>query len=174
MTLEEQLLIRYQGKSVLLDSNLLLVFLSGTLGRGVFERFKRVSEYSFDDYELLVALLRSFKILLTTPHILTEVNSLANSLPTWYKQEWSENFAALIASEDESPGLSEKWIPAAELSAIPEFEKFGITDAAITRLSSEGLVITADYRLSEVLRARGVSVINFRDLRKLQIRLQRG
>jgi rRNA-processing protein FCF1 len=51
---------------------------------------------------------------------------------------------------------------------MSEFGDFGITDAALTRLSSEALVITEDYRLSGSLRSRGVPVLNFGDLRKLQ------
>lgn len=173
MTLEETLLERYRGKAVLLDSNLLLVFISGTLGRAAFARFKRVSDYSYDDYELLVGLLGAFKTLLTTPHILTEVSNLANSLPEWYKSEWYENFAALISTSGQSTSLDEKWTPASELSTLQEFDQFGITYAALTRLSREGLVITSDYRLSSVLRSRALPVINFQDLRKLRELIQK-
>lgn len=169
LTLEEQLFARHAGKSVLLDSNLLLVFLSGALGVGFFRRFKRVSEYKMEDYELLVRLLKSFTVLLTTPHILTEVGNLANSMPEKYKQDWYQNLATLIVSSKHPIGLREKWVPATELAAMPEFATFGITDAALTRLSSEALVITEDYRLSGVLRSRGTPVLNFGDLRKLQI-----
>jgi hypothetical protein len=168
MTLEEQLFAKHKGKSVLLDSNLLLVFLSGSLSPRLFGQFKRVSTYTLGDYELLVRLLGSFTILLTTPHILTEVSNLANSLPEWLKPDWYRNFAALIASEQKTPGLRERWTSAVELAQMPEFLAFGITDAALTELSSDALVITEDYRLSGVLRSQGVAVLNFGDLRKLQ------
>ena len=168
MILDEQLFARHAGKSVLLDSNLLLVFLAGSLDISLFGRFKRVSAYTLKDYELLVRLLSSFTILLTTPHILTEVSNLANSLPEWLKPDWHRNIATLIASQQETPGLRERWTPAAELAKMPEFAAFGITDAALTNLSSEALVVTEDYRLSGVLRSQGVPVLNFSDLRKLQ------
>src|ERR1035437_8630030 len=165
MTLEEQLFARHSGKSVLLDSNLLLVFLAGSLDPPLFGRFKRVSAYTLKDYELLVRLLSSFTVLLTTPHILTEVSNLANSLPERFKPDWQRNLATLIASQQETPGLRERWTAATELAQMPEFAAFGITDAALTKLSSEALVITEDYRLSGVLRSRGVHVLNFGDLR---------
>jgi hypothetical protein len=168
MMLEEQLFARHAGKSVLLDSNLLLVLLSGSLDPRLFGRFKRVSAYTLKDYDLLVRLLSSFSILLTTPHILTEVSNLANSLPERFKPDWYRNIAALIASEQETPGLREQWTAAAELAQMPEFEAFGITDAALTNLSSEALIVTEDYRLSGVLRSQGIAVLNFGDLRKLQ------
>jgi hypothetical protein len=168
MTLEERLFARYVGKGLLLDSNLLLVFLTGASDPALFSRFKRVSSFTIKDYELLVRLLASFTVLLTTPHILTEVSNLANSLPQQFKAVWFRNFATLIASGRATPGLRERWMPATELVQMTEFGDFGITDAALTRLSSEALVITEDYRLSGSLRSRGVPVLNFGDLRKLQ------
>jgi uncharacterized protein YaiI (UPF0178 family) len=51
---------------------------------------------------------------------------------------------------------------------MPEFIAFGITDAAVTEMSAGALVVTEDYRLSGVLRSKGIAVLNFGDLRKLQ------
>jgi rRNA-processing protein FCF1 len=169
MILEEELFARYAGKGVLLDSNLLLVLLSGALGIDRFKRFKRVSNYTIQDYELLVRLIQSFTILVTTPHILTEVSNLANSLPEPYKHDWYSNLAAFVRSEGEPTGVMERWTPARQLAATAEFAGFGITDSALTELAPEVLVITADYRLSGTLRSRGVSVLNFVDLRKLRL-----
>ena len=168
MLTEEQLFTRFAGKSLLLDSNLLLVYLCGHLGPQNFKRFKRVSDYTIDDYELLVRLLRHFSVLVTTPHILTEVSNLANSLPAWLKPSWSQIFTTLLALQGEAHGFREHWTPAADLVKMPEFAEFGITDSALTKLSPEALVITEDYRLSGTLRSRGIPVINFGDLRKIQ------
>lgn len=169
MNLEEQFFARHVGKKILLDSNLLLVFLSGALGANFFARFKRVSNYKMEDYELLVRLLKSFTVVLTTPHVLTEVSNLANSLPHSYKQNWYLNLAALIASEHQSTGMRENWTPAADLVESQDFAAFGITDVALSRLSSEALLVTDDYRLSSTLRSRGIPVLNFSDLRKLRL-----
>lgn len=168
MIFEEQLLARHRGKSILLDSNLLLVLLAGKLDTRLFGSFKRISAYSLDDFGLLIRLLSVFQSLLTTPHILTEVNNLANSLPEWIKPDWQQNFAALITSRQKMPSLRERWTPAAELAKMPEFAAFGITDAALTDLSTEALIVTDDYRLSGALRSQCVSVLNFSDLRNLQ------
>jgi len=169
MVSEEQLFLRFKGKAVLLDTNLLLVFLSGFLGPQVFKSFKRISSYRFSHYELLVRLLGCFSVLLTTPHILTEVSNLADSLTGPYKRDWDVNFAALVRSEKTRIGVREKWTSAAELSEMPEFLPFGIADTALTQLSSEALVVTEDHRLSGVLKSRGLPVLNFDDLRKLRL-----
>jgi uncharacterized protein YacL len=52
---------------------------------------------------------------------------------------------------------------------MPEFLAFGITDAALTKLSSEALVITEDYRLSGALKGQGTPVLNFGDMRKMHL-----
>ncbi|MGA2167627.1 MAG: hypothetical protein ABSG62_05405 [Terracidiphilus sp.] len=168
MTLEERLFAQHSGRSLLLDSNLLLVFVTGAADPQLFGRFKRVSSYTLKDYDLLVRFLGAFRILLTTPHILTEVSNLGNSLPEYSKADWFEHFATLLHSEGRTPGLRERWMPANELATVPEFVEFGITDAALARLSSEALVVTEDHRLSGTLRARGLSVLNFNDIRALE------
>jgi hypothetical protein len=168
MIIEEELFARHVGKSILLDSNLLLVFLTGSVGTHLFRVFKRVSDYTIEDYELLVRLLESFTVLLTTPHILTEVSNLANSLPQSYKRDWYQNLSDLVASAEESIGFREEWTPAVQLAETPEFVAFGITDAALTKLSSKALLVTEDHRLAGVLRGQGISVLNFGDLRKIQ------
>lgn len=166
---EEQLFLRFRGKSVLLDSNLLLVLLAGFLGARGFKSFKRVSGYSYSDHELLVQLLSSFSILLTTPHILTEVCNLADSLTGSLKLDWDENFAALIRSEKTRIGVRERWVSAVELSERPEFLPFGVADTAVAKLASEALVVTEDYRLAGFLNSRGIPVLNFHDLRRLPL-----
>jgi hypothetical protein len=158
MTLEERLFAQYCGKSLLLDSNLLLVFVTGASDPRLFGRFKRVSSYTLQDYELLVRLLGAFMVLLTTPH----------SLPENSKADWFQRFAILLQSEGMTPGLREHWMSACELAKTPEFVEFGITDAALARLSSEALILTEDRRLSGTLRARGVSVLNFNDIREIE------
>ncbi|MGA2249704.1 hypothetical protein [Terracidiphilus sp.] len=165
--LEEQVFKKYRGKSVLLDSNLLLVLVSGQMGQRVFQSFKRVQDYTIADHQLLVRFLSTFKSLITTPHILTEVSNLANSLPQNYKPEWYKNFAFLIASQEKNASTFEKWIPAAELIQGPEFIAFGITDAALSRLAAEALIVTEDFRLAGFLQSQGMDVLNFHHLRKL-------
>lgn len=159
--------IRPQGKTLLLDSNLLLVLLIGAYDPLRLRTFKRVSNFTIEDYDLLVRLLESFTILLTTPHILTEVSNLANSLPEPIKSDWYRSFAAWLRSKDATPGLREFWTPADQLADTPEFSAFGLTDAALSVLCSKALIVTEDRRLSGVLRQKGIAILNLDDLRKI-------
>jgi len=172
MTLEEELFARHAGKRILLDSNLLLVYATGAVGTHLFSRFKRVSAYTFADYDLLVELLSSFTVLVTSPHILTEVSNLANSLSGSYRENWYSNLAILVASEQAKIGVQENWIPAEQLVDLPEFADFGITDCVVSKLALDALVLTDDYRLSGLLRSRGIDALNFSDLRAIQRLIQ--
>jgi rRNA-processing protein FCF1 len=168
MLLEEQVFARHVGKRVLLDSNLLLVLLAGKLDSRLFGSFKRISTYSLEDYELLERLLRRFSILITTPHILAEVSNLANSLSEQWREDWLRSMAALLSCHNCKPLIDECWTPAKQLVVNPEFLAFGLTDAALAQLSNQALIVTDDFRLSGILRQRKVSILNFRDLRKMQ------
>jgi hypothetical protein len=107
-------------------------------------------------------------VLFNTPHILTEVSNLANSLPSWWKPDWGTNFASLFASNRGLIQVRECWIPATELASMPEFIDFGIADCAIACQSNEALIVTEDYRLSGKLRSRNMPVVNFRDIKNSQ------
>lgn len=159
MTKEEELFSHYRGGTVLLDSNLLLLLLAGNLGLEFFPRFPRVGEYHFDDYEFLKQALNSFRTILVTPHILTEVSNLANKLSGARRFEWSEHMETFIEV------CQERYIPARELARTSDFEEFGIADSAIGALASEALILTDDHRLSGSLRSRGLAVLNFKELR---------
>jgi len=167
MAIEDRLFQRHAGKSILLDSNLLLVFLTGYFDEQLLGRFKRVSAYSIQDYRILVRLLRSFRVLMTTPHVLTEVGNLANHLPEDVRKEWNRSFGALLLAQDRFPYFLERWVPAGQLAVMTEFAAFGIADASLRLLASEALVVTEDFRLSGVLRQQGLPVLNFQDIRKL-------
>jgi hypothetical protein len=171
MTLEEQLFARHAGKNILLDANLLLIFLAGIVDLHLFGRFKRVEKYTEEDFDLLEKIMRHFTVLLTTPHILAEVGNLANSLPADIKPCWYQVLVDLLLSEDRVPGVKEHWTPAVQLARTPEFSRFGIADSAVKDLAGEALIVTDDYRLSNSLNSQGIPCLNFRDLRQIQQQL---
>lgn len=146
-------------QNLLLDSNLLLLLMIGSYNRNLIASFKRVDSFNLWDYELLERLVTSFRDLVATPHILTEVSNLANSLPVPLKTFWFDHFALRIAR------IEERHIPAAELLALPEFSVFGITDAALALLAKGTLLVTADDRLCSHLQRRQLLAISFNQVR---------
>ncbi len=162
MILEEKLLQKYRGKKILVDSNLLLLLLIGSYDPSLISRFKRVDQYSIADFELLRKFIQSFSTVVTTPHVLTEVSNLANSLGSPVKREWFSHFRNALHLFDEQQFVSH------ELTSKDEFLAFGLTDTALFSLCGEALLVTEDYRLSGYLRSKNLPVINFSDIRAVQ------
>ena len=154
----EELFKKHRGGRVLMDANLLLLYLIGSFQRERIASFKRTAQFTTDDFDLLSRLLVQFQGLVTTPHILTEVSNLANSLPEYLKSSWSDHFATQITN------FFEHFSPAAKVSALSAFHPFGLTDAAIQEASEDILVLTEDFRLSGYLDSVGVDTLNFRDI----------
>jgi hypothetical protein len=150
---------RLPRRDLVLDSNLLLLLLIGSYNRDLIATFKRVGAYSDGDYDMLRRLVAGFQNLVSTPHVLTEVSNLANSLPSPLKSFWFDHFANRIS------GIEERSAPAGVLAAMPEFANFGITDAALARLTQTTLLVTADDRLCSHLRRRSLLAISFNDVR---------
>lgn len=158
MTSEELIFQTYRGKRLLLDANLLLLFSIGSFERKRVEQFKRTQQFTTSDFDLLATLLLQFKEIVTTPHLLTEVNSLANSLPENIKAEWSIHFKELIDQ------LSETLEPAKNIAQESAFGLFGLADASLQNAAVDTLILTEDGRLSDFLGRQGFPILNFRDL----------
>ncbi len=162
---EDELIQKFRGKGILVDSNLLLLLLIGSHDLSLISRFKRTSGYTIDDYKLLADFVQMFSGVTTTPHVLTEVSNLANSLGSPVKEQWFGHFRTTLQLFEEHP------LNAQSLSAKDEFLVFGLTDAALCTLCGEVLLVTEDYRLSGYLRSKQYPVINFSDIRTLQQRI---
>jgi hypothetical protein len=156
----EGLIRRYRRIGLLLDTNLLLVLVVGHYQPKMVEQFKRTSQYTADDYQLLAKTVSQFSRLITTPHILTEVNSLSNQLTQATKKTYAPVFA------DQIKAMSEIYIASEALSTDAEFSELGLTDISIMRAANDGyLVLTDDLRLTVRLNIRRIDVINFNHLR---------
>jgi hypothetical protein len=64
-----------QQKSILVDTNLLLLLFLGTVNPARISKFKRTQQFSDQDFYLLVSFLSGFDKVVTTPHILKEVSN---------------------------------------------------------------------------------------------------
>lgn len=158
----ENLLARYKNKGVLVDTNLLLVFLVGLYDPQRIPRFKRTMTFTVEDFYTLHGFFNYFEKVITTPNILTEVNSLANQLPEELKSTFYPHFAQQVEL------LGEHYTESAKLSSTPHFIKLGLTDSGIMDLAKDSyLVLTDDFRLVGNLEKQRIDVINFNHIRTL-------
>jgi predicted nucleic acid-binding protein len=155
------MLRHHPRKKLVLDSNLLLLWITARYDLRLLSSFKRVQMFTQTDAELLAWIIDQFTVLVTTPHIVTEASNLANSLTSYARPGWFkflQGFAMEVV--EETPALR-------SLAEREEFVRFGVTDCALSSLASEHLIVTTDYRFSNYTASRGVPIINFYDLRKM-------
>ncbi len=152
---------RYHNRTLLIDTNLLLLFFVGSFRPDLIKSFKRMSEYSLQDFEILEALLLKFKRFSTTPHILTEVSNFMGQRGEPERSEMRCYLAKSIQAWHETNASSKT------LALTSCFPQFGLTDAAIADLvPGTCLVLTDDDPLAGLLKKRGSDVIRFSDLQK--------
>ena len=151
------------GRPAILDSNLLLLSLCYDFHPPLIHSFKRLS--CFDPEDALTATLSLFSTLHTTPHVLTEVSNLANSLPSWSKDSWFRLFTDRISL------IPEEHCPSRELASDLASMRFGLTDAALVRFAKTHTVVTVDWPLTGFLESRGLPVLNFNRLRETEFEL---
>jgi hypothetical protein len=149
----------YQGWPVVLDSNLLLLYWCSSFDPTLVRTFKRLNAFEPNDLYILAEALAGLGELQTTPHVLTEVSNLANSLPLWRKSAWSVHVSGGIVL------IPEIYEPASQIMSDPVSSEFGLTDAALARLAVDRVILTIDWRLASMLRSRGFAGVNFKHLR---------
>lgn len=144
------------GTAVLIDANLLLLLVVGTVDREEVARFKRTRKYAATDFDLLAAVLSRFRSVWVTPHVLTEVSNLAGQLQSNLRALAYEILARLTQD------FTERIDPSADVVSEPLFRRLGLTDAAIMRGARESVtVLTDDLDLYVALSNAGAQVINF-------------
>ena len=155
-----RLVSKYKNKGALIDSNLLLVYCVGVYDLDRIARFKRTAAFTTEDFELLAQFFSFFKKIVTTPNILTEVNSFSNQLSEEIKAAYYPELARQITL------LEEHYLPSAEVSALASFHRLGLTDLGIAKLVRDRyLVLSDDLRLVIHLQRIGVDAINFNHIR---------
>ena len=155
---------RFQRRSLLIDTNLLLLLLVGSFDPSKIQTCKITANRGFSerDFNPLRNFVCRFQKLVTTPHILTEVSNHADKIKGVDKGKFLVQFLSLIEKMDERSEAAEL------LAKTDAFVRFGLTDAAISHLANGNFVaLTEDFPLAGYLQKRGVSVVNFNFVRQM-------
>jgi len=149
-------------KYVLVDSILLLLLAVGLWNPRAIATQKRLHGLTFDDFQVLRNFLSTFQTIVTTAHVLTEVSNLAGSASGQTRTAVFAQLSSLIET------LDERSIPAVEIIGQPEFHIFGLTDAVLSRLCPEMLLLTEDGRLATHLILRGMHAMSLSQVKNLR------
>lgn len=157
------LVSKYLNKGIILDTNLLLLYLIGLFNPALIQKFKRTDKYSNEDFVITGNFVSKFNHVIITPHILAELSSLSKDLPDTYLYSYFE-----VVIKTLSP-YTERNISKDIIFQNPLLSRIGVTDVAIHQLSSDTayLVFTDDMRLTSFLQNSGVDVINLNHIRTI-------
>jgi hypothetical protein len=154
-----ELIGRHLGKSLLIDSNLLILYIVGRIDPSLVGS-KPTGSYEKEDFDLLSRFVGKFAKLVTTPNVLTEVSNLGGKLP----EGNHGRFRSLLAREIEV--MDETYCESAKAGKDPHFQVLGLTDSAIaTAMAGRCLVLTDDLPLYQILMSRGFDAVNFNHIR---------
>src|SRR5579862_2343589 len=132
-----------QAGTVLLDTNLLLLYLVGSCAPEWISRHKRTASYRMEEFRLLCVTLSWVRTLVVTPNILTETSNLARQIGDPKRRFEIMRRLAMASSRSD-----ERYVESASLvAAFPQqFLRLGVTDAGIIDLCKQGPCVT--YRRS--------------------------
>lgn len=146
---------------LLVDTNLLVLMVVGTVNRERIPYFKRTSSYTPVDWDLLAGILEQISHRYTLPHVLSEVSGLTDL-------KGPELGVARITLRKLISLLQEIPMPSGEACADPVYLRLGITDAAIAAAARQNgcSVLTNDSGLYTALSADGLHVVMFDHIRE--------
>jgi hypothetical protein len=134
----------------------MLLWFIGLFQSSLIGNFKRVSMFSIEDFHLLVRILKNFRMVVTTPNILTEVSNLSGALAGQRKLDYFAGFAKNLDL------LKEEYVPCKRATSSALFRSLGLTDASIATVAERPvLVITTDFELNYRLQSLGLDSLNF-------------
>lgn len=143
----------------MVDTNLLVLLSVGTWDRGYIPTHKRSSQFTPEDYDLLVGILSRYKEIVVTPNILTESSNLCAQTGEPARSHVLSVLKALTHDWEES------YVRSSDASDHPTFLRLGLTDAAIHVAAEDATVLTTDLDLYLSLARAGAEVVNFNHLR---------
>jgi len=149
-----------EQSTVLIDANLLTLWIVGEVSKDEVLRNRRTKRYSIEDYQILARYLTRFSRVMILPNIATETSNLIGALSGDYLKKARAILAAGLNVWNES------YIQSASASKEPDFNRLGLTDAAILICATrETEVLTDDLDLYLSLSRKRIPVTNFTHLR---------
>ncbi len=149
-----------ENSRLLLDTNVLVLFAVGTVNRHRIPTFKRTSQYTIQDFDLLLGVLGQWRLHYTAPHVLAEVSNLTDLAGV-------ERLRVREVLKETISILTEVAIPSAHAALDSSYPVLGLADASIVAVAREHqcAVLTDDLDLYLWLQRDRIPVLNFTHLR---------
>ena len=120
---------KYKNKGILIDTNIALVYIVGTIDVSEIRKQGRTSNYNEEDFSRISKFIEHFPKKATTPHVLTELSNLLPNRP--------ELLRALAGFIERAVEIFEDSI---SLTKTQSFFEIGLADTAILK-ATKGLYL---------------------------------
>lgn len=159
----ESVIRKHSTRGLLVDTNLLLLYLVGVYDREYVGTFKRTQNYTAEDFDIVSRLIRRFQRVVTTPHILSELSNLSLGIKG---RRGAEYFTALVYALRSALEIHIEKDVLLDNVLLP---RLGFTDLSILEASKQHnyLVLTDDFRATGFLRGARCEVINLNQIREM-------
>ena len=146
-----------------LDTNLLVLLIVGSESRELISKHRRLEHYSAEDFDILSEFLENANQLYVTPNTLTETSNLVRQHGDPERSLLMRRLQFLIHESQEII------VSSTEASSNYNFEKLGLTDAALLEAVTKDIpLLTVDFDLYLAAIASGEErAINFNTFRNL-------
>lgn len=160
----EFLAYKHHSNGVIIDTNIMLVYIVGHYDINYISQFERTKDYCADDYKNMDYVLSHFGKKVITTHILAELSNLSKQAWKDKKLDYFNVFGKLLEK------TNEHCINKDILLNLPLLPKLGVTDLGIIEAAKEFgcLIFTDDFPMSGYASKQGIDVLNFNHIRGQQ------
>ena len=150
-----------RAKGLIIDTNLLVLLVIGTLDINQIPGHNLTNRYTRDDYHLLVSFIERFRITIVTPNILTEASNHLEK----YSYKGQQALTVLHSIAQVMTELFYDSVPTMN-AYTKSYLKFGLSDSIIHCIAEQDyLVLTDDLNLCYYLQGHNLLAFNFNHLR---------
>jgi hypothetical protein len=152
-----KLIQKYKQKGLLIDTNILLLYIVGSIDISLIRDFKRTANFSENDFERISKFIDYFDLKITTPHVLTEASDFIDN---------RQHLQAVLKVYIEN--TKEIFLESLDLSKKDAFLKFGLADTSVTYTARDNyLILTDDRPLYGFLINSQIDAVNLDQIRMI-------
>lgn len=146
---------------IILDTQLIVLLAVGVTSADIIPKHKNLTEFTCEDFALLLMLLGPDPDLLLLPNTVSEAANLLRHHREPERGRIMEKFREIVGRNPE------RYIHSRLVTQQPEYLRLGVTDAAILGIFMPGEeILTADAALYIAAMRRGLSATNFHHKRE--------
>lgn len=148
---------------LLLDTNLLVLLVTGMTNPEYIHRHKRLAAYDLGDFRIVEGFTKDAGNLVFSPNVLTETSNMLRYAHSWVRAELSATLAELVAR------FGEQYVETEVAIAHQHHLRLGVADCVLlTQADAGATLLTDDLDLYLASAGSGHKAYNYNHIRELR------